>query len=264
MKKIPSISIFYGGLFFMINILLNGCNGNMGKAMINYVNTLPDFNILYGIDKDNTDLFHQITKKPDVIIDFSTVSATFTALNYAIENLIPIVIATTGFSSTDNKKIDEFSEAIPIFKASNMSYGIHLFTNMASSLAKKLKNMDIEIIEKHHRFKKDAPSGTALMIANAINKKCGEKYKFVFDRTTSNPLNKDTSRTKNEIGFSSVRGGGLAGEHSVLFLGEKETIEITHTAYSRNIYIEGALDAARFIITKKNGLYSMEDLINSG
>ena len=218
----------------MINILLNGCNGNMGKAIIEHVNKMPDFNVLYGIDKDNTDLYNNITQKPDVIIDFSTVSATFAALNYAVENLIPIVIATTGFSQTDNQKIAEFAEAIPIFKSSNMSYAIHLFTNVASTLAKKLKNADIEIIEKHHRMKKDAPSGTALMLANSINKKCS---------------------------ISSIRGGGLVGEHSVLFLGENETIEITHTAYSRNIYAEGALDAARFIITKKNGLFSMEDLV---
>lgn len=245
----------------MINILLNGCNGNMGKAIIEHVNKSPDFNVLYGIDKNNTNLYNNITQKPDVIIDFSTVSATFTALNYAIENLVPIVIATTGFSQTDNKKIAEFSEAIPIFKASNMSYGIHLFTNIASTLAQKLKNMDIEIIEKHHRMKKDAPSGTALMIANNMNKKCGKKYKFVFDRTSSNPLNTNTGRAENEIGFSSIRGGGLVGEHSVLFLGENESIEITHTAYSRNIYVEGALDAARFIITKKNGLFSMEDMV---
>lgn len=218
----------------MINILLNGCNGNMGKAIIEHVNKMPDFNVLYGIDKDNTDLYNNITQKPDVIIDFSTVSATFAALNYAVENLVPIVIATTGFSQTDNQKISEFAEAIPIFKSSNMSYAIHLFTNVASTLAKKLKNADIEIIEKHHRMKKDAPSGTALMLANSINKKCS---------------------------ISSIRGGGLVGEHSVLFLGENETIEITHTAYSRNIYVEGALDAARFIITKKNGLFSMEDLV---
>ncbi len=218
----------------MINILLNGCNGNMGKAIIEHVNKMPDFNVLYGFDKDNTDLYNNITQKPDVIIDFSTVSATFAALNYAVENLVPIVIATTGFSQTDNQKISEFAEAIPIFKSSNMSYAIHLFTNVASTLAKKLKNADIEIIEKHHRMKKDAPSGTALMLANSINKKCS---------------------------ISSIRGGGLVGEHSVLFLGENETIEITHTAYSRNIYVEGALDAARFIITKKNGLFSMEDLV---
>lgn len=103
--------------------------------------------------------------------------------------------------------------------------------------------------------------GTALMIANNINKYCGKKYKYVFDRTSTNPLNTNTSRTKNEIGFSSVRGGNLVGEHTVLFLGNNESIDITHTAYSRNIYVEGALDAAKFIITKKNGLYSMADLI---
>lgn len=245
----------------MINILLNGCNGCMGKAMIQYINNIPDFNILYGIDKSNADLFSRISKKPDVIIDFSTVSATFTALNYAVENLVPIVIATTGFSQTDNKKIHEFSEAIPIFKSSNMSYAIHLFSDIASIISKKLIDMDIEIIEKHHNHKKDAPSGTALMIANNINKKNGKKYKFVFDRSSSNSINSNNCRTKNEIGFSSVRGGNLVGEHTILFLGKNESIEITHTAYSRDIYIEGALKAAKFIISKKNGLFSMEDLL---
>ena len=264
----------------MINILLNGCNGNMGKAVINYVDSLPDFKILYGIDKDNADLFNNIYKKPDVIIDFSTTEATFTALNYAVENLVPIVIATTGFSQIENRKICEYAEAIPIFKSSNMSYCIHLFSRLAGDIAQKLKNMDIEIIEKHHRYKKDSPSGTALMIANSINEKCNNKYKFIFNRTSKTynsysssdivsasnadnviPKQPCATRAENEIGFSSIRGGGLVGEHTVLFLGENESIEITHTAYSRNIYVEGVLDAARFIILKKNGLYGMEDLI---
>ena len=143
---------------FMINILLNGCKGKMGKAVSDYINSSSKFNLLYGIDKDNSDLFYKINKKPDVIIDFSTPASAFTALNYAIEHLVPIVIATTGFTPNDELKIKEFSEAIPIFKSSNMSYGINVFSNIASMLAKKLDKADIEIIEKHHRAKVDSPS----------------------------------------------------------------------------------------------------------
>ena len=146
----------------MIHILLNGCNGNMGKALSEYIKGSSVFNLKYGIDKNNVDLLGRITQKPDVIIDFSTTDATFTALNYAVKELVPIVIATTGFSIEDENKILEYSEAIPIFKSSNMSYGIHLFSDLVSKFSKKLNdvkiNMDIEIIEKHHRRKVDAPS----------------------------------------------------------------------------------------------------------
>ena len=243
----------------MINILLNGCKGNMGTALTNYIKTSSGFNLLYGIDKDNCDLFHKINKKPDVIIDFSTPSSTFTALNYAIENLVPIVIATTGFTPNDELKIKEFAEAIPIFKASNMSYGINIFSDIACILAKKLDNTDIEIVEKHHRKKADAPSGTAFMIADKINRKCNGKYRYVFNRCDS--ATSSIPKPYNEIGFSSIRGGNLVGEHSIFFIREDEMITITHTAYSRNIYVEGALRAARFIISKKNGLFGMEDLV---
>lgn len=255
----------------MINILLNGANGNMGKAFCEYIQenskyskNSSNFNLLYAIDKDNLYLYNKIEHKPDVIIDFSTPKATFLALDYAIQNLVPIVIATTGFSDAEENKIKEFSEAIPIFKSSNMSQGIHIFSNIASKLAKKLndanQNIDIEIIEKHHRNKIDAPSGTALMIADNINKALNNKYEYVFDKSIKNPKSNKKQKSYNEIGFSSIRGGKLVGEHTVIFLGENESIELTHTAYSRSIYIEGALKAAEFIISKKNGLYSMKDI----
>ena len=244
------------GCDFLINILLNGYRGKMGKAVINHINKCSsDFNILYKIDKDNVTLYDDLLIKPDVIIDFSTPCSTFVALEYAVENLVPIVIATTGFNSMEENKIKEYSEAIPIFKSSNMSYGISIFSNLAAMLAEKLDNVDIEIVEKHHRNKADAPSGTALMIADKINKKTNNKYTYVYNRIAQ------SRNTYNEIGFSSIRGGNLVGEHTVLYLGENETLEITHTAHSRNIYVEGALHAAKFIITKKNGLYSMEDLV---
>ena len=252
----------------MINILLNGANGNMGKAFCKYIHEnnkySSDFNLLYAIDKDNLNLYHQIEHKPDVIIDFSTPKATFLALDYAIQNLVPIVVATTGFSDDEESRIKEYSEAIPIFKSSNMSQGIHIFSNIASKLAKKLndanQNIDIEIIEKHHRNKIDTPSGTALMIANDINKALNNKYEYVFDKSIKNTKSNKKQKSYNEIVFSSIRGGNLVGEHTVIFLGENESIELTHTAYSRSIYIEGSLKAAEFIISKKNGLYSMEDI----
>lgn len=186
----------------MINILLNGCKGNMGTALTNYIKNISDFNLLYGIDKNNSNLIYNISQKPDVIIDFSTVNSSLNILDYAVENLIPIVIATTGFSQDDENKISEFSEAIPIFKSSNMSYGINIFSNIVSYFSQHLKDMDIEIIEKHHRNKVDSPSGTALMIANNINKQNNNKYKYVFNRNTI----KNRIKSYNEIGFSSVRG----------------------------------------------------------
>ena len=231
----------------------------MGTALTNYIKNMSDFKLLYSIDKDNSNLIYNISKKPDVIIDFSTVNSSLNILDYAVENLIPIVIATTGFSQDDENKISEFSEAIPIFKSSNMSYGINIFSNIVSSFSQYLKDMDIEIIEKHHRKKVDAPSGTALMIANDINKKNNNTYKYVFNRNNT----KNMSKSYNEIGFSSVRGGSLIGEHTVMFLGTNECICLTHTAYSRNIYIEGTLKAAKFIISKKTGLYGMTDLIET-
>ena len=214
--------------------------GKMGTAFSNYIKDSEDFKLSYGIDRENSYLFSSIVTKPDVIIDFSTPSSTFMALNYAVENLVPIVIATTGFSKEQENKIKEYSCAIPIFKSSNMSYCISIFSDIAAYISKKLPEVDIEIIEKHHKSKKDAPSGTAIMISNNINKNC---------------------QNKRQINICSVRGGNLVGEHSVMFLGKSESIEITHTAYSRDIFVEGTLYAAKFIIQKKNGLYSMENLI---
>lgn len=241
----------------MINILLNGSNGNMGKAFTNYIKNSKQFNLQYAIDKENSYLFNEILNKPDVIIDFSTPKSTFNSLNYAVENLVPIVIATTGFSLEDENRIKEFSEAIPIFKSSNLSYGINIISNIATQIAQKYDNIDIEILEKHHRNKIDAPSGTALMIADNINKYTNKNYKYVFDKNHVSNIPKKY----NEIGFSSIRGGNLVGEHTVMFFSNDETIEITHKAYSRNVYIEGALKAAEFIINQKNGLFDMSDLI---
>jgi len=252
----------------MINVLINGSNGNMGKALIQYIkDNTSDVFIQYMIAKDSELSFDLLDKKinschdkdfkkPDVIIDFSVPEATFLALDFASKNLVPIVIATTGFNNQEVLRIKEYSEAIPVFKASNMCYSINLISEVLKNIAPLLSNMDIEIIEKHHNMKKDAPSGTALLFADAINSNIENKYNYVFNRHSRDELKQNT-----EIGFSSVRGGKLVGEHSVMFLGENESIELKHTAYSRIIFAEGAIRATRFIINKKSGLYSMQDLM---
>jgi len=242
----------------MINVLINGCNGNMGKVVKQYIDKTYNVFVKYEIDINTPTSFETLNTmldKPDVIIDFSTPEGSFTALDYAVCHLVPIVIATTGFNDEQNKKIVEYSEAIPIFKASNMSYVIHLMSKILKNISPILSHMDIEVIEKHHNKKKDAPSGTALLLANSINSANKNKYNYIYDRNSEKNI-----RKKNEIGFSSIRGGNIVGEHCVLFLGENESIEIKHTAYSREIFAEGAIRAAKFLIHKKNGIYGMDDL----
>jgi 4-hydroxy-tetrahydrodipicolinate reductase len=169
---------------------------------------------------------------------------------------IPVVIATTGFSEDQEKLIKEYSNQIAIFKSANMSFDINLMAKIVSEVAKKLSDSDIEIVETHHNQKKDAPSGTALLLANAINDVFDEKKEYVFDRHS-----KTVPRSKNEIGFSSIRGGNIVGEHTVQFFSPFETLEIKHTSYSRNVFADGALRAAEFLSKQKPGFYDMNNLI---
>lgn len=243
----------------MLDVLINGSSGKMGTVLKDYIKKSAEISVKYEIDKNTPLSFNKldnITEKPDVIIDFSIPSATFDALDYSACHLVPIVVATTGFTKEEQDKILEYSEAIPIFQSSNMSYSINLIEKILKKISPILPNMDIEILEKHHRYKKDAPSGTAISLANSINSACDNKYQYVFNRHYNN-----APRNTNEIGFSSVRGGNIAGEHSVLFFSENESIEIKHTTYSRNIFAEGSVRAAKFIVHQKNGLYTMDDLI---
>ena len=193
---------------------------------------------------------------PDVIIDFSVPQATFGILEFAKKNHIPIVIATTGFSDSEMKKIEKYSESLPIFKSANMSYEINLMAKIISELAVKLENSDIEIIETHHNRKIDAPSGTALILADSINDALNNEMKYEYDRHA-----KREKRTKKEIGIHSIRGGTEVGKHSVIFFGDNESFEITHNCTSRSVFAQGAIKAAEFILHKENGLYSMNDMV---
>lgn len=247
----------------MVKVLINGCNGKMGQVLSERIRDTQDVEVLCGVDKidtgDNnypvfTDI-HSINLIPDVIIDFSIPIATFPILDFAKKNNIPIVIATTGFTEKEEEKIKEISKNLPIFKSSNMSYEINLMSKLVASLAKKLPESDIEIVETHHNRKVDAPSGTALILADSINEACNNEFEYEYNRHA-----KREKRTKNEIGIHSLRGGTEAGKHTVIFFGNNESLEITHNVTSRSVFADGAIKAANFIIHKDNGLYSMNDL----
>lgn len=238
----------------MINVLINGFEGRMGQEVYKQTKLSDKFQCIAGIDKDSN--INEITQKVDVIVDFSTPVATFNILEYAKSYHIPIVIATTGFSEDELEIIKNYSKELPIFKSSNMSYETNLMISIVSKIAKELKSSDIEIVETHHRNKVDSPSGTALMIADSINKSLDNSMHYEFDRHS-----KKAPRDKTEIGIHSLRGGTEVGKHSVFFFGENESLEISHTVTSRSVFASGALKAAEFIINKPAGLYDMNDLI---
>ena len=247
----------------MLEIMVNGCSGKMGQVVCDLIEQDNDLVLKAGFDKFVTGEFafpvfsdiSEITEKPDVIVDFSVPVATLNILEYAAKNNVPVVIATTGFSSDEEEKIKEYSKQIPIFKSSNMSYDIMIMQKLVKWLAPKLKGTDIEITETHHNRKIDSPSGTAQMLADSINEALGNTLHCEYNRHS-----KREKRDKNEIGMNSIRGGNIVGEHTVQFFGEFETFEIKHTSYSRNVFAEGALKAARFIINQKPGMYDMNDM----
>lgn len=198
----------------------------------------------------------KIKEIPDVIVDFSHVHATLEILKFADDKHIPIVIATTGFNSEQEKILEDYSKRLPVFRSANMSFDINLMCKLVAQIAPLFADSDIEITETHHRNKVDAPSGTALLLANSINDALGGKMKYVYNRHDLSQ-----KRESNEIGFSSIRGGNIVGEHMVQFFGPNDTFEIKHTSYSRTVFAEGAVKAIKFIADKPDGLYTMNDLI---
>ena len=198
----------------------------------------------------------KIKEIPDVIVDFSHVHATLEILKFADDKHIPIVIATTGFNSEQEKILEDYSKRLPVFRSANMSFDINLMCKLVAQIAPLFADSDIEITETHHRNKVDAPSGTALLLANSINDALGGKMKYVYNRHDLSQ-----KRESNEIGFTSIRGGNIVGEHVVQFFGPNDTFEIKHTSYSRTVFAEGAVKALKFIVDKPNGLYTMNDLV---
>jgi len=249
----------------LIKILLSGCNGKMGQVITRLSEQYDDLSIVAGYDitdsgKNPYPVFSDLRKcsvRPDVLIDFSNPAALESILTYATSTEIPVVIATTGHSQTQARMLKKTSEIIPVFYSANMSLGINLLIGLVKKAAKLLQtSFDIEIVEKHHNQKIDAPSGTALAIADAVNSVLDQKHEYVYDRHS-----RRKKRSRNEIGIHAIRGGTIVGEHSVIFAGNDEIIEIRHSALSKEIFATGALSAARFIIGKKPGMYDMNDLV---
>lgn len=251
----------------MVNILVSGCNGKMGQAIVAAVAERSDANIVCGIDtydgiKNEFPVyreFSEVSEKPDVIIDFSNPSVLNDLLQYAIENGVPCVLCTTGYSNEQIDNINKSAEKIAVFRSGNMSLGINLLIEISKMAAKVFgKEFDIEIVEKHHHRKIDAPSGTALMIADEISTVMEDEPTYVYDRHSVRK-----KRDPKEIGIHSVRGGSIVGEHDVIFAGDNEVVTISHQAQSRSLFAVGAVNAAVFLADKKPGNYDMSDLLKS-
>lgn len=247
-----------------MRILLCGANGKMGKVVCECANAFENTSVVAGVDpygeNDNFPVyrsFDEVNTEADVIIDFSHPAMLSSMLKFATENKIPAVVATTGLDEKGMQEIRDASKEIPVFFTANMSLGINLISELAKKAAAVLSpDFDVEIVEMHHNQKIDAPSGTALLLADEISSVLENEPVYEFDRHS-----KRMKRSKNEIGISSVRGGTIVGEHEIIFAGTDEVIKISHSAYSKKLFANGAINAAKFIVNAKSGLYSMKDVL---
>lgn len=250
----------------MTRIAICGANGKMGKTIYNCISAREDCKVIAGIDI-NTEQYadfpiidspSKLPEKPDVIIDYSNPASLDGLLEYCLSTGTPIVLAATGYSDEQINKIKSAAEQIPVFFTFNMSLGINLLVQLAKKAASVLGDQfDIEIVEKHHNQKIDAPSGTAIMLANAINETLDNKYHYVYDRHSQRK-----KRDKNEIGMHAIRGGTIVGEHDVIFAGHDEVITLSHSAASKSVFAEGSINAAVYLSDKPAGLYDMSSLVN--
>ena len=251
----------------MTKIIMNGCNGKMGQVITRLVSEDNECEIVAGFDvNDSIENTYPVFTNPDeftgdadVIIDFSHPSALTTVLNYCKKRKLPVILATTGYTDEQKKEFTEASKEIPVFFSANMSLGINLIIALAKKATKLLEgNFDIEIVERHHNQKIDAPSGTALAIADAIDETLSYPAEYVYDRHAVR-----RKRMPTEIGIHAVRGGTIVGDHEVIFAGTDEVIELKHSAHSKEVFAVGAIKAAKFMSDKPAGMYSMNDLIST-
>lgn len=250
----------------MLKLIVSGCNGHMGQEVISICSTMEDVEIVAGfnrtpIAKNGFPVYSnpmEYSGEADVVIDFSNPANLTALLTYSIERHVPIVLCTTGYSAEQLEEIRAASEKVPVFKSGNMSLGINLMLQLIRRAAAVLKDFDIEIVERHHRRKVDAPSGTALMMADAAAEALDRKSEYVFGRHEYR-----RPRSAEEIGISSVRGGTIVGEHEIIFAGLDEVLEIKHSALSRDVFAAGAITAARYIAkVTENGMYNMDDALS--
>jgi len=249
----------------MVKVIFCGCFGRMGNAVRSIIKENDNIEIVAGGDiGEGTAEFPvyknilDVKEKADTIIDFSSPVALSSILEYAVSGNVPVVLCTTGFSEEQLTQIKEASEKVAILRSANMSLGINTLVKLLKTATEILagNGYDIEIVERHHNQKKDAPSGTALLLADAINKTAGGKYEYVFDRSGRREV-----RPKDEIGISAVRGGSIVGDHEVIFAGLDEVIEINHRAYSRAVFAKGAVSAALYLAGKPAGMYDMGNVV---
>ena len=251
----------------MVRIIMNGCNGHMGQVISDLVSKDENAEIVAGVDLQHTGrysypVFTELEAcdvKADVMIDFSSAKATDAVLEYCGSRELPLVLCTTGLSQEQLQKVEETAEKTAVLRSANMSLGINTLLKLLQDAAKVLAaaGFDMEIVERHHNLKVDAPSGTALALADSLNEAMDHQYHYVYDRSQ-----KREQRDPKEIGLSAVRGGTIVGEHEVIFAGPDEVIEFKHTAYSKTVFAKGAVEAAKFLKGKAAGMYNMSHVIN--
>lgn len=250
----------------MVRVVMHGCNGKMGRMITSLVKEDAGIEIVAGVDKytevpNDYPVFETIREcsvEADVVIDFSNASAVDDLLDYCVEKELPVVLCSTGLSEEQLQKVKEVSGKIAVLKSANMSLGINLLLKLLQNAAKVLgpAGYDIELVERHHNQKLDAPSGTAIALADSINEALDQEYTYVYDRSQVRK-----KRDAKEIGISAVRGGTIVGDHEVIFAGTDEVIEFRHTAYSRSVFGKGAVEAAKYLAGKPAGMYDMGDVI---
>ncbi len=251
----------------MTDIILHGCGGKMGRVVADIVKNDPDSRVVAGIDvyaKGDFDFpvfssLNECDVKGDVIIDFSTAVAVPDLMEWAVKVNTPVVVCTTGLDEYANEKLNECSKTIGVFKSANMSLGINLMAAILKKYSAALYDagFDVEIVERHHNQKIDAPSGTAILLADAVNDGVNTDLKYVYDRSSVRE-----KRTRDQLGISAVRGGTIVGDHEVIFAGRDEVVEFKHSAYSKEVFAIGAVKAAKFMKGKTSGKFDMQDVMN--
>lgn len=252
----------------MVRIIMHGCNGKMGQVITGIVKEDENAQIVAGIDlsdhiKNDYPVFSKISDcnvEADVVIDFAATAAVDGLLDFCEEKKVPVVLCTTGLSDQQLDRVQQISKNTAVLKSANMSLGINMLLKLLKEVTGILApaGYDIEIVEKHHNQKVDAPSGTALALADSINEALDNSYDYKYDRSQERK-----KREKKEIGISAVRGGTIVGEHEIIFAGTDEVIEFKHTAYSKAIFAKGAVQAAKFLAGKGPGMYDMSDVIDA-
>ena len=250
----------------MVKMIMHGCNGRMGQMITGIVEKDPDIEIVAGVDINDVQLngypvfktLADVNVDADVVVDFGAVAAIDSMLAWCEETKTPCVVCTTGLSEEQVAAVEKTSKSVAMLRSANMSLGINTLIKLLKDAANVFApaGFDIEVVEKHHRMKLDAPSGTALALADAVNEARNNEYTYVYDRSQ-----RRQKRDDKEIGISAVRGGTIVGDHDVIFAGEDEVITFSHTAYSRAVFGKGAIQAAKFLYDKEPGLYTMADVV---